>query len=82
MPPVSHARHQYPLTVIAHFVRIRLRIILGFRDVKELLMPRFLSAPAAVHSTFNLQRQFMSYRLSRAFRAKAAERSGAAAGAM
>jgi putative transposase len=52
-------------------VRRRERKLLGFKSPGS--AQRFLSAHAAVHNTFNLQRHLISRRTLRLFRAEAVE---------
>jgi transposase-like protein len=40
MPPISYARHQFPLDVIQRAVWLYLRFTLSYRDVEELLAER------------------------------------------
>ena len=40
MPPISYARHQFPLVVIQHAVWLYLRFTLSYRDVEDLLAER------------------------------------------
>lgn len=42
MKPISHARFQFPATVIQHAVWLYLRFNLSFRDVEDLLAERGL----------------------------------------
>jgi putative transposase len=42
MPPISHARHQFPPVIIQHAVWLYLRFTLSCRDVEDLLAERGL----------------------------------------
>jgi putative transposase len=40
MPPISHARHQFPPVLIQHAVWLYLRFTLSYRDVEDLFAER------------------------------------------